>query len=222
MQFNVLKITGKLRDMPDNFVTYSLSTNIIQYIGVCKFGDLMYTPDARSNTLYHACFPIDAVATLEILHINNHRPNCVNEALRLISKYQPTMNVYGRVHNENTAPIICRETGEVFNAMEDAARVHKINVGALCQHLKNAPGYKTIKGRTYYRGDAIVVGGELRSKLPLAESQIISKKIKNITTGQIFDSITSVAKHYNVTTVAVSRHLKGQSKTLKGNIFTRV
>lgn len=222
MKFNVLKIIGKLRDMPDNFVVYSLSTNIIQYIGVCKLGDLIYVPDARSNTLFHICFPDNIDVTLEILYINPIRPNCINQALDLIRIHQPTMNVYGFTHNENTAPIICRETGEVFNVMEEVVRAHNISISALCNHLKNIPGHKTVKGRTYYRGKAIVVDGKLTGASPTVKTEKVSKRIQNLSTGEIFESQAAVAKHYNLKTSAVCNHLKGRLKTLKGYIFAKV
>lgn len=213
MKFNQLKITSKLRDLPNLYVVYSLSTNgVMHYIGVCKMSDLFYTPDARENTLYGACFPEDCVVTIELLYTDNNASLCHFQASNLASEYKPIMNISGFVHTQNTAPITCIDTGEIFQTIEEVVRMHSVNGGALCQHLHNNPRYKTVKGKKYRRGT-------LEQSIFLSEDKR-SRAIKNVTTGEIFTNIKSAAKKYNVTINSICNHLAGRSKMVKGNIFT--
>lgn len=213
MQFNILKITAKLRELPHVYVVYSLTSDALNYIGVCKMGEISYVPDARENVLFGQYFPNDHISTMEILYVNENRSNCLIHASKLIEQHKPVMNKRGYHLNRSNAPIVCNETGEVFQTMLEVVAAHKINLSSLSQHLHNRPRYKTIKGKTYKRGSIPEI------KEPKVKAY---RKIRNENTGAIFESAAAVAKLYGVTQQTVSNHLAGYLPHIKGNIFTRL
>lgn len=214
MTYNLLKITTNLSELPDQYVVYSLSdAEGVKYIGVCKFVEMPVISDARSNTLFPTCFPEGKIATLEMVWSNPKKHECLIQAARLVEIYKPIMNLKGFVHTENTAPITCNETGEVFQTIADVCMSHNISAGNLSQHLNHKPGFKSIKGKTYRRGGPKPARGSYES---------YTRKIKNIETGEEFESCAELARVLKVTPGSVTNHLRRRLKQLKGQVYSYV
>jgi group I intron endonuclease len=67
---------------------------------------------------------------------NRKGKKCSEETKQKISKYQDT----------NKKPIVCLDTGEIFEHSRQAAKAVRADRGNLMKHLKGVKSYKTIKG----------------------------------------------------------------------------
>ncbi|RUW55586.1 hypothetical protein EOA32_00780 [Mesorhizobium sp. M1A.F.Ca.ET.072.01.1.1] len=125
------------------------ATDQLAYIGVCKLLDLFQCPDARQNSEWIRLFGANEgiIVKLQLTSLDEVTVN--NLRFRQVQELKPVCNMVGFSYAGAKMRIICNETGEEFESISHAARVHCLSQSALSNHLNQKPGHKSVKGKTY-------------------------------------------------------------------------
>ena len=124
--------------------------------------------------------------------------------------------------------IICEQTGQIFYSQADIARVHKVNVGQISNHLQRLPGYAHVKGMTFKRCEFL--GHDRKNvSLPRAvtsgyRARASNKAVQCVETGQIFKSQKMACDTLGLNPGQLSQHLRGMQgvRHVKGMTFRLV
>ena len=142
-----IQLITKLTELKKLYVIYELRdihTAAIVYVGCAPLIQLMSLPDVWRNPR----FDEDKYYILDVTDYCENKIAAKNlHAQRIREK--ASWPEYNRYSYEHKGMIICEQTGEVFETIADAARVHAIDPGALSNHLNRKPGFKSVKKRTY-------------------------------------------------------------------------
>ena len=115
--------------------------------------------------------------------------------------------------NLSKRPIICLDTGEIFESAAEAARHFNILASTIC---------------SVCRGKLIRSGGMKFEYLdqPLSEENRLRErkrpaavKIFCVTTGEIFNTIAAAAKHFGLSTMSINQVCCGKCRHAKGYVF---
>lgn len=122
--------------------------------------------DDYGQTLYVNYSPASDILRLEGLLDNPRFDRTKNITIGVVSShsdevsasvaYQNELSIFYPEYNKmrvlfRGSAIECVETGERFRNQSECAEKHNIRQGNLSKHLRNLPGCKHIKGRTYRR-----------------------------------------------------------------------
>lgn len=132
------------------FVVYTLEDELgtIQWIGICKYIQLLNVPDARKNPLFHAVFGPDAEAICKILGLFERRHEARNFMFEWMhTNPVPFMMATGWRINNSFQFIKCDQTGTVYPSVTHAANAHGVTQPYISRHLRGDPGCCTINGR---------------------------------------------------------------------------
>lgn len=122
----------------------------IAYIGVCKLIEVFSCPDARQNSEWIKRFGGGKEALIiKIALTSVDEVQCNNARFRHVKELNPVCNMIGFSYFGAKVRIICNETGEEFESVSEAARVHNLTQSALSSHLNQKPGHRSVKGKTY-------------------------------------------------------------------------
>lgn len=108
----------------------------------------------------------------------------------------------------------CIDTGEIFDSIEDAAKYYNTSSGNIRSAIQGRS--KTAKGlRWEYAGKPI------KNNKHYNPSFYDNKKkpVICINTQEVFDSILSASKHFNIAKSSISNCCKGRAKKAKGLVF---
>lgn len=106
--------------------------------------------------------------------------------------------------------VVCKETGQVFESLSEAAiwagmkKTSTSNISAQIRGDKPSAGKHPVTGQPlhwYFEGQLLESKNKKKEK-PGA------KKVKNLDTGEIFDSINEAAKAYGISNVTISKSCK--------------
>ena len=123
--------------------------------------------------------------------------------------------------NPNASKIICGKTLHIFGSIQEAAEFLKINKHTL---RNNINGKNCNKIGFYYYKDYLEKGLEVLEKerllkikqvkeeLSKKRSRNSSKKVINIMTGEVFDTVTNASKSIGITNLHLSSMLSGRNK----------
>lgn len=121
---------------------------------------------------------------------------------------------YGKFYGDgvSASKVINLNTGKKYDSIKRAAEEYGMkntsNISCVCRGItETAGGYKW----AYLDKDDNIVYTNFEHKH--------NKIIINITTGEVFNSITTASKAYNVSVSAIMNVLSGRSKTCKGCIW---
>ena len=65
----------------------------------------------------------------------------------------PNANKYSRIAERGL--IVCHETGDKYHTLKEAAEAMRIDPTNLSRHLRNMPGFKSVKGYTFSRASCL-------------------------------------------------------------------
>ena len=114
--------------------------------------------------------------------------------------------------------VICKETGQVFNSLVEAAlwggmkKTSTSNISAQIKGEKPSAGKHPVTGEPlhwcYDVGDI---------EIPSRQKQKPgAKRVKNLDTGEVFNSVNEAAKAYSVSNVTISKSCKSNGKIAVG------
>lgn len=129
------------------YILYNAVTAAPVFVGHCKLNQLFALPDARRDM--GAGMP-EAV----ILRVTDECADVAAAARAHRVRVQETgiaVDLARYRMKRVTSLIECVETGEKWPTIVDAARAHGLGAGNLSNHLRGAPGFNTVKGKTYRR-----------------------------------------------------------------------
>lgn len=123
------------------------------------------------------------------------------------------------IESSNKKEVICKETGQKFNSLAEAAiwagmkKSSTSNITAQIKGIKPSAGKHPITGEPlhwcYFESE---INQKSRQKMKPG-----AKKVKNLDTGEIFNSINEAAKAYSVTNITISKSCKSNGKIPVGS-----
>lgn len=147
-----IEVIAGVADFNELFAIYTLkdADGAIRFVGVTRLSHLFEFEDARNNSEWANVFgkPL-ATIDINVTALTTNEREAYAEQRRLITMYQPHCNLKGFYQAAKYQSVICNETQEVFPNAAQCAKAHQIDASALGNHLKQRPGFKTVKGRTY-------------------------------------------------------------------------
>ena len=119
------------------------------FIGVCRFQEVLQSPDAQRNTAWVKNYGAQPI-TINVLHISVSYSEVYTFRNQITRTTLVYCNRHGREARHFTA-IRCIETGQVWKNAADVCREFGFNKGNFSMHLNRRPRYKTMNGKTYER-----------------------------------------------------------------------
>lgn len=121
-------------------------------------------------------------------------------------------------NNHNNKQVICKETGMIFNSLVEAAiwagmkKTSTSNITAQINGTKSSAGKHPITGEAlHWCYNISDINSQNREKRKPG-----AKKVKNLETGEIFNSVNDAAKAYGVSNVTISKSCKSNGKIAVG------
>lgn len=109
----------------------------------------------------------------------------------------------------NRKQVVCQETGDIFNSLADAAEWAGLNRTSASNISAQIQGKRPTAGRHPKTNEPLhwyLLGEECNNIRPCKKGN--AKKVKNIDTGEIFDSVNDAAKAYQISNVTISKSCK--------------
>ena len=110
----------------------------------------------------------------------------------------------------NRKKVVCKETGEVFDSLRQAAEWAGMNKNSTSNISAQIRGEKASAGKHPVTGEPLhwyFEGKELEAKSKKSKKGG-AKPVKNLDTGEVFDSINDAARAYNISNVTISKSCK--------------
>ena len=146
----MIKVNAQqIRENPIVVYTLHDEAGAVQYIGFCKYKQLLSTPDARKNLLFGKIFSDDAEIFINpICMVADHTEarNYVWDWLK--HNPRPYMMKYGGAFGQKKK-IKCVETGEIFESVKAASEYAGVPKSTMSMHLRNWSGVDTVRGKRY-------------------------------------------------------------------------
>ena len=134
-----------LNEFRNKWVVYRIMTIIrTEYVGMCKLTQIFATPDARAVS----GLDMDMDYMLEVTDMFSSKAEAMHRRSQRYREFGPP--VRGRTNTSGVA-IECVETGERFRTISEAATAHGVSASALSNHLRDKPGFVSVKGKRYRR-----------------------------------------------------------------------
>lgn len=138
-----------LEGFNDNYCVYEvwLADQLI-YVGSCKFTMFGTLPDAQSNSMFMKMVARDAELNVRIIATGN-RADCYNHRTKHARSLPdiPVCNKHGAFGR--FVGVQCIEDGAIYPSQSAAAQAYGLSQGNISSHLKGAPGYANVGGRTF-------------------------------------------------------------------------
>lgn len=134
------------------YVTYYLrdAVGVIQFVGHCKFNQLLAIPDARKNPMFLEVFGNkDSMMMIEIVEFYDKKHeanNAVWDYLKSCEKRPFLNNLSSRI---GYTKVTCLDTGEVFDSVSDAAQHAGVSQPFMTSHLKRNQNVQHVRGKVY-------------------------------------------------------------------------
>lgn len=133
------------------YAMYDKSGEKLLYLGVERLSQLFTLSNARANPFFSELFKDDEKFVFMLTDV---MPNKV-AAMNRYSEHIRRVGMPDAIKRHTLHKAVeCLNTGEIFETLTACAIAHGINQGALSKHLRNAVGYRTLKGKTYRRTTA--------------------------------------------------------------------
>lgn len=123
------------------------------YIGMCEYTELLSPPDARRNKRWREAFAVPGwLIDVRVIGLYDDEATAkAVQAIHIASAKGMLFNDPATDHISKGKRVLCVETGEIFDSQAAACAAHHCTRSAMSYHLNRAPGYKTIRGKTYER-----------------------------------------------------------------------
>lgn len=125
--------------------------NKLIFIGHCKITQVFSIPDLRAINDYKKYFDDDETYALEVLTYEENSAYAQKTLAATIKELGWTPLMKAALNKNRRSPIRCITTGEIFNTINEAAFAHGCAASALSNHLRNRPGFVSVKGKHYER-----------------------------------------------------------------------
>lgn len=117
----------------------------------------------------------------------------------------------------------CEQTGEIFDSVKSAAVFGGVNSKTLGKHLTGSPRHSTVRGYSFTR----LTEEDLDKpfvKRPMIGSRREARAIKCDQTGEIFPSISDIARHLGIHRSTFHKHLarEPQHLLIAGRSYTEI
>ena len=121
--------------------------------------------------------------------------------------------------NVNCKAVVCKETGQIFSSLVEAALWAGMKKTSTSNITQQILGKKSSAGKHPQTGEKLHwyfledkdSAAEIRPSIKPG-----AKKVKNLDTGKIFDSINDAAKFYNISNITISKSCKTNGKLATG------
>lgn len=129
-------------------------------------------------------------------------------------KSKPT----GNPETNKYVSVICKETGRKFNSLAEAALWSGMKKESASNITAQIRGEKTSAGKHPETGEALHWCYKIEDidKPNKKKQKPYAKKVKNLDTNEIFDSINEASQAYNITNVSISKSCKSQGQIAVG------
>lgn len=115
------------------------------FLWYCKADDVLKFERIKRNP----AFQRNQEITVNVVSWHNNIGEAQTAFSNKMQDFQHMPELNKTISFNRYGSIVCNETGQVFRNQAEAATVMGVNQSRLCQHLKRAPGYKTLKGYTF-------------------------------------------------------------------------
>ena len=112
---------------------------------------------------------------------------------------------------KNRKQVVCKETGHVFDSLREAAEWAGMGKTSTSNISSQIRGDKASAGKHPITGEPLhwyFVGQELDASTERKPKKGGAKKVKNLDTQEIFDSVNDAAKAYGISNVTISKSCK--------------
>lgn len=143
---SITQTTGN--ELRSSYVLYKVmnaKNGDILFIDACKMSTMLNLEGLLDNPT----FDPDSEIIIGVMSVHDDEHGANNALKNELRVTYPSFNKT-RSYCRSSA-VECIETGERFRNQSDCAKAHDIPQGNLSNHLKQKPGYKSVKGRTYRR-----------------------------------------------------------------------
>lgn len=134
------------------FVVYHLldGGGNLQFIGVCKFSQLLSTPDARKSPVFKKIFPNQSRMTIHIDKFFEKKSDATNYYWEWFKETvdKPLMMTH-KVRSLRPTKVRCVDTGEIFQNATQAAMDAGVSQPYMSRHLARDPSVVRVGGRIY-------------------------------------------------------------------------
>lgn len=134
-------------------------------------------------------------------------------------KYTSTTEV-----SKNRKRVICKETGQVFDSLTEAALWSGMKKTSTSNITSQILGKKTSAGKHPITGEALhwyFEGQEDLSVLKEKQPPVGSKRVKNLDTGEVFESVNAAARAYKISNVTISKSCKTNGVIPTGTVHKK-
>lgn len=148
-----MRVTIEVNSVHKLYVVYSMSRDdVIIYVGLCKWSQLLHTPDARLNSGFRH---LSGSVVLEVLDYFASKKEAMRYQSASVNALAPSLNLMGKRVSANRNVITCLNDGMSYTSLYDAARAYDLTPGAISNHLAGRAGYDTVHGKRFAKGAPI-------------------------------------------------------------------
>lgn len=114
--------------------------------------------------------------------------------------------------------VICKETGQIFNSLVEAAVWSGMKKTSASNISSQIRGEKSSAGKHPVTGESLHWCYDIKDiNIPSRQKQKPgAKKVKNLDTGEIFDSVNEAARAYSVSNITISKSCKSNGEIAVG------
>lgn len=140
---------------PNRWVVYSQTLSghtSPAWIGYCRTGDLIMTPDAYASPAWRATVLQAPGVTLAVLSLHDVEQAAMRACSAAVRTYQPHVNLETGATGSGRGGrrVQCVETGQIYDTAAAAAEAHGIFASQMSVYLNRRNGGK-VKGWTFRR-----------------------------------------------------------------------
>lgn len=150
-----LTLTFSVKETKDFYCVYEQAfpetPNAPFYIGMCRLQEVYVFPDAKNIDIWSKMITEKPVIQHTIVFVSINKIECQNHRFRLIKNKSPYVNINGKSTQKDFGQIYCNETRETFNSIQEIINIYGGAASAYSMHLRELPGHKTVKGKTFRR-----------------------------------------------------------------------
>lgn len=121
--------------------------------------------------------------------------------------------IASHVKNGITKIVVNETTGEEFSGTREAAEKYKVSPSAISRACNKVPGKSKVKGCYWrYKDDTESIYGEIKKERKSNVAGLVAnnhtRRVRNITTGEEFESLSAAGKAYGVAPSSISKGCK--------------
>lgn len=134
-----------------HFVVYGLYDKVgtLQFIGQCRFTELLQLSAARSNILFEKVFPPHSDIIIRPMHYFGAKHDAHNYIWRWLRENPCPFMMRNGLRTTRQRPVRCVDTGDVFMSLSEAASAYDVTLTFMSNHMLRKPGSDTVRGKRF-------------------------------------------------------------------------